>query len=173
MDLDSGLHIRRQGNILIAWSWNTGWWLGALFAGFAGLLLMGWIASSTSDVPRWGGLFFLVFIGFGVYQMLPRTVTTTFDLGDRRILRTLSFCHGLYVRKRACAFAEVTGIGLKESYNEGYSYRPIITLRDGGVLTLSASSGGSLIYEDALQTICAETGLPRRNIRKANSDWPN
>jgi hypothetical protein len=108
-------------------------WFGAIFAGFA--IFFWWGILTGHEDPAYpsfgplvtvpsGVLLPLVFFVVGVSWMLPRTVTTVFDLRSQEIRRTVSRLNGWYIRTRVYPFADVASVGLTQPEHGGY--RPVI-----------------------------------------------
>ena len=53
-------------------------------------------------------MFVVTFVGIGVFLLLPREVTTTFDLHSHRVVHHLSIARGWYERRRTYAFTETS-----------------------------------------------------------------
>src|SRR5215510_7955897 len=110
------LRLERQGNALIVHAKHNARWVGVLLSGF-GLYVIWYIygIEIPKGVPAlvayWLGLMFGVTVaGIGVFLLLPRAVTTTFDLGSRHVVHHVSIGRGWYERRRTYAFAEIAGL---------------------------------------------------------------
>ncbi len=80
----------------------------------------------------------------------------------RRIVHTLTVAW--HQRRRDYSFADVASVGVKEFYGEGYSYMPVMSLRNGETRWLSAGNCGFLSCAEVVDEIRRLTGLERRDI---------
>jgi hypothetical protein len=170
------LQLDRKGDTLIMTSNAGGGWLGALFSAFAiafgvAWLVLAWGTAYTGNVADNPAVLLVPVLGSFVmaatiFLALPHRVTTVFDLRAGSVLYARSAAVGLYKRRRALSFAEIVGLGLKEYSNEGFSYRPVMTLRTGETLRLSTYmvGGGYLSFAKTIADACAATGLPRLDV---------
>jgi hypothetical protein len=133
MHFEEGLQIEREGDTLIVRSAHTAEWLGVLFGIFTLLWIIAWTVNFTQGEPGYwiGPLIGVAFAGAGVFLMLPRVVTTIFDLQSRRVKYNLSIGNRWYERSCNYSFVEILGVGVKAYYHEGYSYLPAIALKNG------------------------------------------
>ncbi len=86
--LERGLHLERTGDSLIVRSTHTQRWGGAVFAAFAGIMI---VAIAHKPPPNDIGmlvavLMVLAFFSVGLYAMLLQEVRTIFDLRFRRVV---------------------------------------------------------------------------------------
>jgi hypothetical protein len=113
------LRLDRQGDALILRARHIARWVGAPLVGFAlyliwriygiGIPNQSWLAL----LAYWFGLVLgVMFLGIGVFLLLPREVITTFDLRSHRVVHHLSIGRGWYERRRTYAFAEIAGLRL-------------------------------------------------------------
>jgi hypothetical protein len=163
------LRLDRQGDALIVHSRHSARWVGALLGGFALFCLIFEIRipnqSGLALLAYWFGVVIgVAFVGIGVFLLLPREVTTTFDLHSHRVVHHVRIGRGWYERHRTYAFAEIAGLRLN-GYN-GDSYMPVMTLRNGETRWLSTANGSYLIYAMTIETICAATGLQNLGVAR-------
>jgi hypothetical protein len=163
MAMQGGLHLVRDGDAVILQARDTMRWFGALFGGFAVFWLFGWIGQSKdTGLGFWLGLLMgLAFAGIGLFMLLPREISTVFDVRSQRVLHHVSFCRGLYERRHTYAFDEIEGLGVKEYAGEGYSYMPVLVLRGGKLHWLATVNGGYLAFAKTIEEVCAATGLAK------------
>jgi hypothetical protein len=164
--LHGGLHLERQNDKLIVESVHTAEWLGAIFGIFAFLWIVGWLANFTYGEPGYwiGPAIAVASIGAGIFFMMPRVVTTAFDLQSRQVFHKLSIGNDWYKHNCTCAFAEIAGVGVKEYYHEGFSYLPLITLVDGKKLWLGTCNDSYLTFANSIEVICTATGLQKLDV---------
>jgi hypothetical protein len=172
--IQGDLRLERQGNALIVHSRHNARWSGALVGGFGIIFLVQWIGlpeqSGLAVLGYWLGVVFVVtFVGLGVFLLLPREVTTTFDLGSHRVVHLVSVGRGWYERRRTYAFAEIAGLRLNGYDGEPDSYMPVIKLQNGGARWLSTANSSYLICEMTIEAICAATGLQKLGV--AHQGW--
>src|SRR5262249_13605412 len=138
------LRLERQGNALVVHAKHNARWVGVLLSGFG--LCVTWyiygIEIANHGVPAlvtyWLLLMFGVAVaGIGVFLLLPREVTTTFDLGSRHVVHHVSIGRGWYERRRTYAFAEIAGLRLTGYDVESDSYMPSMMLQNGKTRWLS------------------------------------
>jgi hypothetical protein len=167
------LRLERQGKALIVHAKHNARWVGALVGGF-GLYLFCRIygieipnQSAPALVAYWFGLMFgVTVVGIGVFLLLPREVTTTFDLRSSRVDHQVSVGRGWYQRRRTYAFAEIAGLRLTRYDAESDSYMPVMTLQNGKTRWLSTANGRYLICAMTIAAICAETGLRQLGVAR-------
>ena len=166
MSTHGSLHLVRDGDALVLRARNAAWWFGALIGGFAVFWLIGWNRQSTDGgLGYWCGMGMgIFFAGIGFFLLLPREITTRFDVRSRRVLHNVSFCRGMYERRHTYAFDEIKGLGVKEYANEGYSYMPVLVLRGGKLRWLATANGGYLAFARTIEEVCAATGLAKVDI---------
>jgi hypothetical protein len=117
--------------------------------------------SGLALLAYWFGIVIgVTFVSVGMFLSLPREVNTR--LRSHRVVHHVSIERGCYVRRRAYAFAQITGLGLKEYYGEPYSYLPVMTLRNGEMRCIRTANSSYLIYA---RTIAADL----RNNRPAEA----
>lgn len=165
MFINGPLLLERRGNSAVLHSTNNAWWLGLLFAAI-GITCVNYFATAPNDDPT-GILVGSIFVAVGAFFALPREVETEFDLRNRRVLYTLSLCHGWYQKRRAYSFDEIAGLGVREysgSEGGGYTYMPIMTLQDGQRHWLSTANGSFLAYAEVLDAVRAATKLPKYDV---------
>jgi hypothetical protein len=95
MSPDIGLHLERKGDELIVRGVRTSIGVklfGAAFAGFSLLWIFLWNRhDAASDLAYANGfLLAAIFIVVGVSLMIPKSVTTIFDLRSRQVRRSVS-----------------------------------------------------------------------------------
>jgi hypothetical protein len=96
--------------------------------------------------------------------MVPRIVTTVFDLRTQRILHHVDLAWGWYRRHHSYAFTEVSGVGIKKDPLD-VIYMPVIVKIDGGIIQLASNSGDSVsYYANVIRAICAATGLAKVDV---------
>jgi hypothetical protein len=166
------LRLERQGDALILHARHIAWWVGVLVGGFALYLIWRIYGigipnqSVLALVAYWFGLMIgVMFVGIGVFLLLPREVITTFDLRSHRVVHHVRIGRGWYERRRTYAYAEIAGLGLKGYYGEPYSYLPVMTLLNGETRWLSTANGSYLIHATTIEAICAVTGLQNLGVR--------
>jgi hypothetical protein len=170
------LRLERQGDALIVHSRHIARWVGVLLVGFGlyliwriygiGLPNQSWLAL----LAYWFGLVLgVMFLGIGVFLLLPREIITTFDLRCRRVVHHLSIGHGWYERRRTYAFAEIAGLRLHGHDAEPDSCMPVMMLLNGETRWLSTANGNYLICATTIEAICAVTGLPKLGV--AHQRW--
>jgi hypothetical protein len=116
-------------------------------------------------VGYWFGLMVgIMFVGIGVFLLLPREVITTFNLRSDRVVHHVSIGRGGYERRRTYAFAEIAGLRLNGYDAEPDSYMPVMMLRDGGTRWLSTANGSYLTCAMTIEAICAVTGLQKLGV---------
>ena len=157
----------RDGDTVILHSENRALWFGALFGGFSLFILI--LSMREGHTHGFGYLLGVsmaaAFVGIGGFMMVPREVTTTFDLQARKVTRRLRVCSGLYQREVAYAFDEIESIGIKEYSGDGFNYMPVLTLKSGSSRKLAMHNSGYLNLIDPIKTVCAATGLPHRDTK--------
>jgi hypothetical protein len=170
----SDLRLERQGDALIVHSRHIARWVGVLLACFA--IYLTWriygIGSPNQSwlalLAYWFGIVLgVMFLGIGVFILLPREVITTFDLGSHRVVHHLSICRGWYERRRGYAFAEIAGLRLNGHDAQPDSYIPVMALRSGETQWLSTSNIGSyLTCEVTIEAICEVTRLQKLGVAR-------
>ena len=168
VELKCDIELDRSADQLTVRSTRGPNWFGAIFAGFA--LFFWWGILTGHEDPAYppvgplgivplGILLPLVLFVVGVSLMLPRTVTTVFDLRSREIRRTMSRLNGWYARTRVYPFGDVESVGLTEPESGGY--RPQIYLKSGARISLNVTDRNvdRETYTAAIESISAATGL--------------
>jgi hypothetical protein len=162
------LRLERQGDALILHASNGARWLGALGGGL-GLYLIWRIYGIGLPNQSWlallaycfGLVLGVMFLGIGVFLLLAREITTTFDLRSRRVVHHLSIGHGWYERRRTYAFSEIAGLRLNGHDAESDSCMPVMMLLNGETRWLSTANGSYLICATTIEAICEVTGLQK------------
>jgi hypothetical protein len=142
----------------------------------SGWLILGLLAFSVSmaifrpnmnaDFSYWIGLIFslIIFVPFGFFIILPREITTTFDVFNKSMTLETNYASGRHIRRREVPFDQIRGIGLQEykpEYKDNeFSYMPVVQLRSGKQFYLATSNGRYLPHQDVINRVSAETGLP-------------
>jgi hypothetical protein len=159
------LRLERQGDALVVHAKHRGRWVGVLVGGFGLYLIWRVYGIEMPDqgapvlVAYWFGLLIGVMpASFGVF-LLPREVTTTFDLSSRRVVHHVRMGRGWYEHRRTYAFTEIAGLSLTGYDAESDSYMPAMALQNGKTRWLSTANGSYLICAMTIEAICAETGL--------------
>ena len=126
--------------------------------------IYGWsFGSNVNDgLGYWFGLIFAigVFVPIGLFAALPREIETTFDLRDCILKHKSTYLSGIYEKRHAITFAQIEGVGLREYNNEGFSYLPLVKLKNGKQLRIATSNGGYVQYKDVISLVSTATGLP-------------
>jgi hypothetical protein len=166
MPTDNNFHLDRQGDALILQALNGNQWFGALFGGFALFWVIGWIIQEKErGLGFWLGLVVgVTFIAVGIFLLVPRRITTIFDVRSRQVLHHISIGYGWHERRHSYTFDEIAGLGVKEYAGEGYSYLPVLILRTGKMRWLAAGNGGYLAYAKTIEDVCAATGLEKHDL---------
>jgi hypothetical protein len=159
--------LNRDGSRLILRSNGSAFWFGAFFAGFAVFWLSKWTAGSNVN----GGVAYLLgalvgvsFVIIGLAIMVPRTITTIFDLQNRRVVHDISLANGWYRITRSYSFFDVASLGASEHNSDSsYSYMPVMRLRNGETRWLAAWNGSFLAFRDAIDLICKEAEFAKRD----------
>lgn len=161
--MHGNLHVERKGDSLVVRSKRDIGvrMVGALFAGFGLFMIWLTIRHALGGPGHFFGLMFaVVFVCFGVLLALPSFVTTVFDLRSRRVHHHLRLAWGWYERHRSYPFTEVAGMGIKEYTGEDLTYMPVMITTDGKTRWLVSENGYTRsVYADAIEAICAVTGL--------------
>ena len=163
--LERGLHLERTDDSLVVRSTNRQNWGGMLFGAIAVFMLVAVVHKPPgSQIGLLAtALMCLTFLGFGLYFAMLQEVSTIFDWRSRRVVHTLNIAW--YQRRRDYSFADVASVGVKEFYGEGgYSYMPVMRLRNGETRSLSAGNYGYPSCAELVDEICAATGLDRRDM---------
>ena len=172
-----GLQLERKGDELVVSAARTApapKLFGALFAGFAAWWLTGWSEHDAGSKLIYAAGFLLAssFVVFGVSLMLPRSVTTTFDLGSQRVRRSETVFNRWNVRSRTYEFAEIASLGVHWSKDDDSDLNPIMSLKSGGgvalapIWSLARTEEGFAACSKSIDAICAATGLPKCNDLK-------
>jgi len=98
-------------------------------------------------------------------------VATIFDLSHRFAMRRINALFGLYQIESTFRFSDIKGIGLKEFNNEGLSYLPVITLKNGRRKYLGIMNGSALTLGPLVDALCEATRLPRIDHRWTWWGW--
>ena len=160
------LRLERQGDALIVHSEHNARWFGALVGGFGLIFLIVWISMQSGLALLVGVVIGVTLLGSGVFLLLPRQVTTTFDLPSHRVVHHVSFGRGWYERRRTYAFAEIAGLRLSGYDPEHDSYMPVMTLQNGEMRWLSTANNSYLICAMTIEAICAATGLQKLGVSR-------
>ena len=158
MMIEGPLHISSSDGEVVLTSSNPSPLFGALFFAVSAIFVG---AAVHMDSPAIVVGMCLIFSVVGIFFMLPRRITTTFDLKQMRVQLQVDFCSGLYARHDDYTFNDIRGVGLREFYNEGYSYLPVLTLSDGKRRWLATMNGSALTSGPILDRVCKLTGLTR------------
>jgi hypothetical protein len=166
------LQLDRRGDSLVVTSMaRTGWVAALVIASLYACILSAW-SGPVGRLTVFDYYVFLLFgaafVGLAIYNAVPHEVTTVFDLRARSVLLTRRIGGGWFEGRRTYSFAEIAGLGLGEYHHrDGYSYRPVMTLRSGETLDLgpsTSSGGGYLSYAKTIADVRAATGLPQGDV---------
>ena len=115
-----------------------------------------------SDKPIVATSYLAAVTALAIFALIPRKVTTSFDLRDDRVVHVESVGIDALQRRRDYSFVEVKGIAIEEQGNDdGFRYQPYLYLRDGSKRRLCAVADSYLAFSDAIDGICAASGLRR------------
>jgi hypothetical protein len=158
--------LTREGDRLILVSTHRGPWLGILVLALAAFWTVGWLSEAArGGFAYWTGLIVgLPAAAFGVFLLLPRTVTTTFDLGAREVRYTASVA-GFAQKSRTYAFDAVDCLMLVQYAGEVTSFMPALKLKSGGVHALAVANGRLSDFAKLLQDVAIATGLKLRDVK--------
>lgn len=120
------------------------------------------LPNSNADLIAWIGLIItlIVFVPLGCFIVLPREITTTFDVLKRSMTLETNYAAGWHIRRRQVPFDQIQGIGLQEFKDDEFSYMPVVQLKSGKQFYLATSNGGYLQHQDIVARVSLETGLP-------------
>jgi hypothetical protein len=160
----SGMRVARDKNQLIVMSENAqgcGGVLGVTI-GVAIFLLLAKL--SRSDASGLGiGLFVGgVFLVAGILFLLPRRITTIFDLPSRQVYRTTTIWKDWGGRTRTVPFSEILSIGYDRPDSSEETYWPALRLANGETLWISLNPSYD-IDKSEVDVIAEATGLRIRN----------
>jgi hypothetical protein len=158
--------LTREGDRLILVSTHRGPWLGILVLALAAFWTVGWLSEAArGGFAYWTGLIVgLPAAAFGVFLSLPRTVTTTFDLGAREVRHTASVA-GFAQKSRTYAFDTLDCLMLVQYAGEVTSFMPVIKLKSGGAHALAVANGRLTDFAKALGDVASVTGLKLRDVK--------
>jgi hypothetical protein len=158
--------LTREGDRLILVSAHRGPWLGILVLALAAFWTVGWLSEVVrGGFAYWTGLVVgLPAAAFGVFLLLPRTVTTTFDLGAREVRHVASVA-GFAQKSRTYAFDTLDCLMLVQYAGEVATFMPVMRLRSGGVHALAVANGRLSDFAKLLQDVAAATGLKLRDVK--------
>ena len=174
MSPDIGLHLERKGDELIVRGVRTSIGVklfGAAFASFSLLWIFLWNRhDAASDLAYASGfLLAAIFIVVGVSLMIPKSVTTIFDLRSRQVRRSVTMLNRWPRHSSSYAFEAVAGVGVIWSKNDEHDLTPVISLKDGTRVPLAPfwsferTETSFSACDKSIDAICAATGLPKRD----------
>jgi len=159
--MQGNLHFDRAGDALLLRSVHTGAWLGAIGCAFSVCWTIFWLHGASDHATSLFGLLIGIFlIVASAFCMLPRMVTTVFDLRSERIVHSISICDGWYRLDRTYSFAEVECIAIKHDAVDGYSYIPVLELKNGQTRWLATSPGDYPRFAEPISALIAAAKLP-------------
>jgi hypothetical protein len=166
------LHVERNEDSLVARSRRSidRRINGALFCALGLIYLYLWVGiSDATDAHDGPGYWLRIMLAIAcvcanVLVMVPRIVTTVFDLRSQRILYHVDLAWGCYKRQHSYAFTEVSGVGIRKDLLD-VTYMPVILKTDGGIMRLTSNSSDSVShYANVIKAICAATGLAKVDV---------
>ena len=174
MHPSAGLHLERKGDELVVRAARRALapkLFGAVFAGFSLWWLTGWSRHDAGGDLAYASGFLLasLFVIGGISLMLPRSVTTIFDLGSRRVRRSETVLNRWSLRARSYEFTEVAGVGIVWSKSDEDDLIPVIALKNGAKVLLAPlwsfarTQDGFAACDKSIDAICAATGLQKRD----------
>jgi hypothetical protein len=153
------IHVEREGDrVVVRSQWGNSL-VGSICLGLfyiAGViviyLLNGEITDNLPSQVVTAGLILV-----GVYIMLPRRLTATFDSQERRSIRVYNFSFGLVRHRRVIAFDEIVALAIR-NYG-GDSWLPIVMRKSARPVTLTIEGGSRDDAIKAVETISSATGI--------------
>jgi hypothetical protein len=159
------MDLTHRGDKLILESSHRGPWLGLMVLALAVFWMIGWLSEAArGGFAYWTGLIVgLPAAAFGVFLLLPRMVTTTFDVASRQVTHEASVA-GFARKSRTYPFDMIDSLMLVQYAGDVASYMPVIKLKDGGVHALAVANGRLTDFAKLLRDIAAATGLRLREV---------
>ncbi|MGB6538975.1 MAG: hypothetical protein WBF58_23790 [Xanthobacteraceae bacterium] len=96
----------------------------------------------------------------GLFIMVPRRMTVSFECKNRKMSRAYSAAFGLITRRREISFDDIACVAVQNYESDGEALsRPIIRQRNQGVISLAMSAGSRDEAFRAVQAISSATGI--------------
>jgi hypothetical protein len=158
------LNVERQGDTVSARPVFNAVVVGALWIAGLALITAMDIRDGSVSLDDSVDLAILTFLGIvGLFTLVLRTIVTTFDSTNRKIVQDRILFTVFRWRRRSYPFAEVASAGVDEyQNNEGQTeYHPTVALKNGVSIRLLHNPDSQSNCAAAVEEICATTGLPR------------
>lgn len=162
MKSSGNIHVERDGDRVVVRSQWGGSLVGSICLGLfyiAGVIIIYLLNGEITDnLPSQVVTAGLILVG--VYIMLPRRLTATFDSQERRSIRVYNFSFGLVRHRRVIAFDEIVALAIR-NYS-GDSWSPIVMRKSARPVTLTIEGGSRDDAIKAVETISSATGSTER-----------
>ena len=157
MNIADNLAIEMDGNQVLLRAYNPLVPFGLMGFAMSGYLLV-YLIREEGLLLAMGTLIFPILIS--LYMLLPRTITTRFDLQGRRIRRLDRYCFCYDWRDLELSWDRIAGIGRAQGRADwGPVYRPELVLACGTTIPLTPMAGSAESCRQVIGRLCDATGL--------------
>jgi hypothetical protein len=155
-------HIEREPDqVVIRSQWHN--LISSIFIGAAFITGLISIAAANGMLlsHRWAP--WIVFSGLvfiGLFIMLPRRLTTSFECRNRKAVRVYKLAFGLITRRSEIPFDDIACVAVQKYENDGETFwAPTIRHKNDKVISLAMRGGSRDEALRAAQTISSATGI--------------
>ena len=124
-----------------------------------------WImqANGMLSAPQWSPFEWMgvsVLVAAGVFLMVPRRLTVSFDCQNRKAVRAYQFAFGLVTRRREIPFDDIACVAVENGIHEGEAFSKLaIRQKNDEVISLLMRQGSHDETLGAAQAISSATGI--------------
>jgi hypothetical protein len=155
-------HIERRPDLVVLRSqWEN--LVGSIIIG--GLFIAGvvwiWVANDMLLLNAWAPWTILLgLVLVGLFIMVPRRMTVSFECRNRKAVRVYKAAFGLITCRREIFFDDIACVAVQNYENDGEALSaPIIRHRDNEVISLAMRGGSRDEALSAAQAISSATGI--------------
>ncbi len=154
---------RGSDQVIIRSQWEH--LVGSIFIGVCFIAGLMWIteANGMLSAPHWEPLVWIVVSGlslFGLFAVLPRRLTVSFDCRNRKAVRVYKLAFGLVTRRREIPFDDIACVAVQNYENDGEALcTPTIRHKNDEVISLAMKGGSRDEALRAAQAISSATGI--------------
>jgi hypothetical protein len=118
----------------------------------------GMLSAAQWSPFEWMGV--SVLVAAGLFLMVPRRLTVSFDCQNRKAVRTYQFAFGLITRQRVIPFDDIACVAVQIGKHEGEAFCKLsIRQKNDEDISLLMKEGSHDETRDAAQAISSATGI--------------
>jgi hypothetical protein len=117
----------------------------------------GMLSESDWDAGTW--MVVSLLISAGLFIMVPRRLTVSFDCQNRKAVRAYQFAFGLITRRREIPFDDIACVAVENGVHEGEAFSKLAIRQNDAVISLLMKEGSRDETLGAAQAISSATGI--------------